>query len=277
MAVGMRPRALAQTSAGILRTYHHAEQGENGQRGHSPPCAPSHNARLQRGILLHAGGDERVDACQRQRNGCAEGQRREVGGIEEALPELVIPDPASGGQHEGDDAVDDYQAEVGGNEVDPAVPQVQARFQLVPTVQIEECSGDLNEKENPFNRPAPNVGMDQVARSRGADQADGEPDAYPADGAEDHGNQHKEFGVLFKPAEEGCVVFAPGPVLGDHQKEPASDGEMRDKYVKDGDDGDEQTGAKCHIPNRIVHAAPPVPAFPRRDSGRRPFAAPHSK
>ena len=89
-AVGMGPRALAHTSAGILRMYHHPSSRQNRQGGHNPQRAPAHDARLEGSVLLHARGDQRVNSRQRQGNGGAKRQRRKVGGIEKALPELVV-------------------------------------------------------------------------------------------------------------------------------------------------------------------------------------------
>ena len=237
------------------------QQRQNGQRGHNPPRAPAHDARLQTGILLHARGDQGVHSRQRQRNSGTKGQRRKVSGVEKALPEFAILCPAPRGQHEGDDPVDDHQAQVRGNEINPPVPQVQPRLQLVPSVQVEQRGRDLQEEEDPLDGPAPHVGMNQVACGRGTDQPDREPDAHPADGAENHCDQHKEPGVLLEPAEQCGVVLAPGPVLRDHQKQPATHREVRHEHVKNGHQGNQQTGAKRNVPNGIVHADPPVPAL----------------
>ena len=99
------------------------DEGEQGRDG--PESAPANDAGLEVFVFLHACGDESVDAGEREADGGAEEEGGEVGGVEEADPELVDVQPTARGEHEGDDAVDDDEAGEGGPEVDPAVPLVE--------------------------------------------------------------------------------------------------------------------------------------------------------
>ena len=99
------------------------DQGE--ERRDGPERAPANDAGFEVLVLLHAGGDEGVDAGEGDADGGAEEEGGEVGGVEEADPELVDVDPTARREHEGDDAVDDDEAGEGGPEVDPSVPLVE--------------------------------------------------------------------------------------------------------------------------------------------------------
>ncbi len=111
-----------------------AEGDEGEQGGDGPERAPADDAGFEVLVLLHARGDEGIDAGRgRGRNGGAEEEGREVGGVEEADPELVDVEPAARGEHEGDDAVDDDEAGECGPEIDPAVPLVELGGSACPS------------------------------------------------------------------------------------------------------------------------------------------------
>ena len=107
----------------------------------------------------------------------------------------MVIDPVARGQHEGNDPVDHDQAGICGNEIDPSVPLVQLRIQLVPTVEVEQPGRNFEKEEDPLDSPAPEVDMNQVAGRGGTDQADGEPDSYAGYRSEDDREQHEEPGM----------------------------------------------------------------------------------
>ena len=114
----------------------------------------------------------------------------------------MIGDPLTGGEHEGDDSVDDHHAGKGCNEVDPPEPFMNFGFEFVPSIEIEKCRGNFDEEEYPLDGPSPDIDMDEVAGGGGADEANGEPDSYPADRSEDDRKQNEKTGVYFEPCEE---------------------------------------------------------------------------
>ena len=135
---------------------------------------------------------------------------------------------------------------------------MQPPFQFVPAVEIEQRGGDLDKEKHPLDGPSPHIDMDQVARGRGTDQSDGKPDAHPADRPKDHRHQHKKLGMRLQPAQQRHILVPPRLAFRHHQKKPASDSEVRNKHVQNRHQSDQKSGAKGDLPNRIVHAAPPV-------------------
>ena len=117
----------AQLKQCLLRGRDHPEVPEEQEwrgyeRGHEPLDAPLDEAGLKLGLLVAvdaAGGDERPYAGQRAADAGAQEEARPVRGIEEGVPELAglvagagDGEPcAAGGEHEGENAVDDDQRE----------------------------------------------------------------------------------------------------------------------------------------------------------------------
>ena len=228
-------------------------QGEQGRDG--PQGAPADDAGFKVLVLLHARGDEGVDAGESETDGAAEEEGGEVGGIEKADPELMDVQPASRGEHEGDDAVDDDEAGKGGPEINPAIPLVELGVQLVPAGEIEEGCGNLDEEEDPLDGPAPDEDVDEVAGGGGGDESDCEPDADAADCSIDDGEQDEELGVGLEPVEQGVVMVLKCLALGEDKEEATADGEVGDEHVESGYERYEQACAKRYVPDGVVHDA----------------------
>jgi hypothetical protein len=100
--------------------------------------------------------------------------------------------------------------------------------------------------------------MNQRAGGFGVREADGKPDSHAADGAEDGGEDEKEFrvdGQLCEPgvAQRACG-HAHGFALGKRQIKAAAHGKLRNHDVEDGDDADHPARAEnWNVPEWIVH------------------------
>ena len=215
-------------------------------------------------------GDERPDAGQGEADQGAHHQAGPVGGIEEGVPELAgfvagagDGEPGvSGGEHEGEDAVDDDQRADGGDGVDPADGEVELLGDAVPGVVVDGDAGELDQEEDPLDGPAEDEVVDEGAGGFGLGEADGEPDADAADGAEDSGDEEEEAGVVLQLREPVGAAFAEGFALGHGEEEASANGELGDHDVEDRDDGDDRTAAEPgYFPEWIVHARSPEDAL----------------
>src|ERR1035438_4702777 len=79
---------------------------------------------------------------------------------------------------------------------------MQFGVDAVPGVVVDDDGGQLDEKEDPLHGPAEDEVMNHRAGGLGMREADGEPDADAADGAENGGEDEeklREAGQLFEP------------------------------------------------------------------------------
>ena len=142
--------------------------------------------------------------------------------------------------------------------IDPADCEVQLGVDLAPGGVVDRNGGQFDDKEDPLHGPAEDEVMNERAGGFGMSEADGEPDAHAADGAEDGGEDEEELGVtvqLMKPVgAELAFRHAHGLALGHRKIKPAADGKLRDHDVEDGDDADHPARAENgNVPEWIVH------------------------
>ena len=114
---------------------------------------------------------------------------------------------------------------------------------------------DLQKEEHPFNGPAPDKRMDERARSRWTDQANGEPDADTTDCSEHDREENKKDGVALKPLETSVIPFARELRFAQDQEQSTPDRKMRHEDMDDGNDRNQQARAKGDFPHRVVHGA----------------------
>jgi len=69
---------------------------------------------------------------------------------------------------------------------------VQLGRNAVPGVVVDGDAGELDEEEDPLDGPAEDEVVDEGAGGFGLGEADGEPDADAADGAENPGDGRKK-------------------------------------------------------------------------------------
>jgi hypothetical protein len=174
-----------------------------------------------------AGGDERPDAGQRGADAGAQAEAGPVSGIEEGIPELAgLVAGASDGEpgiagreHEGENAVDDDERADGCAGIDPADDEVQLFVDAVPGVVVDRDGGEFDEEEDPLHGPAEDEVVDERTGGFRMGEADGEPDADAANGAEDGGEDEEELGMadqLIEPVGAQLALrHAHGFALGD--------------------------------------------------------------
>jgi len=95
--------------------------------------------------------------------------------------------------------------------------------------------------------------VDQPLRAHRVDQSDGHPDGDAGHGAEHQGEQDEEPGVTLQVRQVGIIVPAPRPDLGEHQVQPAADGEVGHEHVDDGDHADEHAVGYKWLPYGVIH------------------------
>ena len=176
----------------------------------------------------------------------AQNQARPVGGVEEAVPEGVGFQPSARGQHEGDDAVDDDQREVGGDEVEPADQQVGALGDLVPGGVVDQRGDDLDDEEDPLDGPAPDVGVDQGRDGPGeiSPATTQIPTPEMAPKTVDTRISISDDRLASSRSSGSSALHRQG--LGDRDEQAAADGEVGDDHVGDRHDGHEHAAA--HAP-----------------------------
>jgi hypothetical protein len=135
---------------------------------------------------------------------------------------------------------------------------VQLGVDPVPSVVVDRGGGQLNHEEDPLHGPAKDKVVNQGAGGLWMSEANGEPDAYAGDSAENAGEDEKEFGIadqLLEPLGTYLLVcHAQGLALGHGQIEASADGELRNHDMEDGDDADHPARAEIgNIPEWIVH------------------------
>src|SRR5271157_701124 len=187
------------------------KQGRNSD--HQPPTRPAHYSLPQRRILAHR-SDQSENTRKTYSHGSTDEQRGPVRRVDEAVPEVPGFEPASGREHAGDNAVDHHQARPRCDEVDPANDEMSPAVERVPVVSVDKGGGDLDEEEDPFDRPSPNESVNEGRRRLRADQSNREPDAHAGDRPEDYCQQRKEFGMQPYVSQQLCIVTGISTALG---------------------------------------------------------------
>ena len=132
---------------------------------------------------------------------------------------------------------------------------VGGAVETVPVVNINERGGNFDKEEDRLDGPAPEEGMDEGGGGLRAHQPDGKPDAHARNSAKDQRQQDKELRVAFDEAEQGVVMGLVGAAFGQDQEGAAADGEVADKDVQHGYQGDDEAVGKICLPDRIVQAS----------------------
>jgi hypothetical protein len=135
---------------------------------------------------------------------------------------------------------------------------VEFFIDAVPGVVVDRGGGELDDEEDPLDSPAEDKVVDERAGGFRMGEADGEPDAYAGDGAEDAGEDEEELGVTDQLIEPLIAELALGHLhclaLGHGQIEATANGELRNHDVEDGDDADHPARAEIrNVPEWIVH------------------------
>ncbi len=177
---------------------------------------------------------------------------REVGRVQEAVPEGERLREAPGGQHEAEDSLDDHEGHECGEGVEPDQEEVCSLGDLPPRRDPGERRHDLEKEERPLRRPGPDERVDERRRCGRVDDADREPDAHTRDRPEDGREKEEDHRRPLHEFAERSVVPLHGRGLEDGHDEAASDREVRHDDVQDRDEGDQDPAAHREFPDRVV-------------------------
>ena len=140
-------------------------------------------------IVLPECSEGQVGAGQEQADAGPQHHSRQVGGVQEAIPEGSAGQPFAGRQHEGDNPLDHHQGHEGREGVQPDEPEMGAGPHPVPGGVVGQGRCDFQQEEHPLDGPSPDEGPDQCRGGGRMHQADGHPDSHTADGPEYRGDQ----------------------------------------------------------------------------------------
>ena len=229
---GGHDERVPQRDDGLPHAVRHA-LGEGRQRDRPRPGEPHHDekppqrrgqiARVQQGLVAEYAGRERL--------------------------------PRSGREHEAQDAVDHHQRQDRGDREDPGDAVVGLRADCAPRVEVQEDGHDLDEEQDPLDRPVEDELVDEHRHRPRADQGDSEPDAHARDRAQHIGHEQDQQRVLLEKGQRVGIAVAIGAAFGDGDPQPRPHGEVRDEHVHDRDDGDQHAPAQHgHVQNRVFHS-----------------------
>ena len=255
---GLQAEDFEHLDAGVRRRPQEPDDGERQRDGHGqdPLRRVSRDPGLHLAVRQAGGREHHVEAGEADRGERAGEQGGPVGRVEQPVPEAAGREPRAGRQHEGEDAVDDGQAEPRGAEIDPPDALMGGRVEAIPPVVVDHRRRDLDDEERPLDGPGPDEDVDERRSGLRVDEADGEPDADAGRGAEDQRQQGEHPAQPAQVAEHPVVAFPPGLPLGHHEEQAAADGEMRDEDVQDRDARDQETGSGKG-PQGVVHRSLP--------------------
>ncbi len=168
-------------------------------------------------------------------------------GIEEGGPERAdlvtgprsIEPRAGGGEHEGEDPVDDDERPQGADRVHPSHSKVQLVGDTIPRVVVDGRCRDLHEEEDPLDGPDEDEVVYERARPSWATKADREPDPDAGDGSSGRGQHEEEARVALEQGHPLSAALGQGSPLCHGEKEPAAHRKVRDQDVDDRDDRDD--------------------------------------
>ncbi|MEJ2033588.1 MAG: hypothetical protein P8Y63_11235 [Deltaproteobacteria bacterium] len=121
-------------------------------------------------------------------------------------------------------------------------------------IEIDGDRKNFEKEHHPFGGPGKDEIVDQKRGGRGIDQADDEPDADPGETSVNEGQEHKEFRKIFGEIKNGRALFPKALSFGQYKVKPSPDGELADKDMGYGDDGNQgRTADGGEVPDGIIH------------------------
>ena len=177
-----------------------------------PPGAEAAQA-LALAVVGHALGREQPEDPGQHAKAMArpEHQAGEVGGVEEAVPEAPGGGPVPGGEHEGDEPLDNGQGRPGEGAVQPGQDEPAPGVAGVQGAHVGHEDHDLGQEEGPLRGPAQKEHVDEQGGGPGRADGDGQPDAHPGEPAHHHGQDQEEPGQAVEIVLEAGQLQRAGP------------------------------------------------------------------
>ena len=177
------------------------------------------------------GGEQSEHPRQDQTDSQADNHTRPIGGVEEAKPHVSGGQPLSGSQHERDDAVDQHERQEARAGIDNAYAHVGFRAHPAAAaprigIVIGQQGNHFQQEKPPLRGPEKDEIMDQHGRGPRVYHAHGEPDAYAAEPAENHGQEQEKVRMALQPLQDLRCAVPVGSPLHPYQIDPPAHGEL---------------------------------------------------
>ena len=177
------------------------------------------------------GGEQSEHPRQDQTDSQADNHTRPIGGVEEAKPHVSGGQPLSGSQHERDDAVDQHERQEARAGIDNAYAHVGFRAHPAAAaprigIVIGQQGNHFQQEKPPLRGPEKDEIMDQHGRGPRVHHAHGEPDAYAAEPAENHGQEQEKMRMVLQPLQDLRCAVPVGSPLHPYQIDPPAHGEL---------------------------------------------------